>query len=479
MSYSLRRVTMKSRTGLMMTAAICVLAAAAGGADLYERAPDVQPGTLPEMRNPSYWIERMDKPDEVVLPLDEILRRNRAYQAWASSPNPFEGVPEDRIPIPYFYPGVVLNPPDMHALELSAVADTVRKRIRDQVEYLRGTEWGNPFAVKYAVWEIEVIVDEMALEAVSDDIHIRDAITVHTSRIRNVPALYPQFVGTGDSGSHRWDRWSIGLIKIGRPVTVLHASASGEFLFVLCEYAYGWVRSENVAFGGREEIASFADSPAFVMCTGDRVQLYTDKNCRYSTGWFMMSDRLPMASRLNTRLVQIPVRKTSGDFAIDVAWLAPDADVHVDYLPYTRRNIVLQAFKLLDGLYDFTGALLGRQHETVYRDVFACFGFELPRTDPLYTFYGDDETVLHPEAGKEEQYRLILDHEPFVTLQSCGRHGQLFLGEYEGEPIVFDQHGYGYEDENGIRLEVMRVNIGTLLLPEYFLQRNITFLELK
>ncbi len=344
---------------------------------------------------------------------------------------------------------------------------------------MRSREWGNAFAVKYAGWEIDAIEEEMALERVENSIKIRHGIAVRTSRLRNVPSFYPQQVGTGVTGSHRWDRWGIGIVKIGKPVTVLHASKTGEYLMVLCEIGYGWVRSENIAFGDKRKIDKFVNSLSFVMCTGDRVRFYTDRNCTYASGWFMMSDRFPLASRMTPRLIQVPIRKINGDFTVGVAWLAPDADVHVGFMPYTRRNIVKTAFKLLDNPYDFTGALLGRQHETTYRDIFACFGFELPYTDPRFTFYGDDETVLHPETGKEEQYRVILEHEPFVTLQSCGRHGQLLLGEYNGEPIVFDQHGYGYEDENGTRLEVMRCSIGTLMLPEYFLKMNITFLEVK
>jgi hypothetical protein len=46
---------------------------------LYLRAPDTIPGTLPEMRDPSYWIAKMNNPDAVVLSLTEIQIRNKAY----------------------------------------------------------------------------------------------------------------------------------------------------------------------------------------------------------------------------------------------------------------------------------------------------------------------------------------------------------------------------------------------------------------
>jgi len=91
--------------------------------------------------------------------------------------------------------------------------------------------------------------------------------------------------------------------------------------------------------------------------------------------------------------------------------------------------------------------------------------------------------VLHPEAGLAEQYRVILSHEPFVTIQATlqdrGGHCQLLLGNYNGVPIVFDQHGYSYKDENGTELVIRRCCIGTVMMPEYFLKRKVMFLELK
>ena len=87
--------------------------------------------------------------------------------------------------------------------------------------------------------------------------------------------------------------------------------------------------------------------------------------------------------------------------------------------------------------------------------------------------------MLVPDAGQEEQYETIISHPPFITIQSCGGHCQLRLGEYNGVPILFDQHGYGYEDENGEFVEVRRCNIGVQTLPSYFLENKITFLELR
>ncbi|MFC1693705.1 SH3 domain-containing protein [Candidatus Latescibacterota bacterium] len=449
-------------------------------AEFYNRAPDVLPGTLPEMRNPSYWINRAKNSDEVVMSVDEIHRMNEAYRKWVQSPDPFKGVSEERMPeLTYWWPGIVMMVPDLHKLDSRAVADTLRKRIGDEIEYLRSREFGNPLAVRYSDREIDGFEKEMALDRVKDTLSIRDGIAVRTTRLRNVPSFYPIEPGLWENAKTRWELWTVAVLKTGKPVTVLHRSRTGEHVFVLCEVGYGWVSAEDIAFGRAEQIENFVNPEHFVVCTGDRVPFYSDKSCMYASGFFRMGDRLPIDSQREPRKVNVPVRKVTGEFTTETAWLTENADVHVGWLPYTRRNIILTAFKLLDNTYDWTGAWFGRQHETTYRDIFACFGFDLPYHGALFSFYGDDDTVIDPSVGKEEQYRIILQHEPFLTLQGVGTHFQLLIGEYNGEPIVFDQHGYGYSDEDGTELEVRRCCVGDLRMPSYFLKRKIVFLELK
>jgi hypothetical protein len=454
-------------------------------AQLPGRAPDVLPGTIPEMRDPSFWIARMEKPDEIILPISEIQSMNKAYRKKIQAPDPFKDVKEERkSKLLHYFPGIALIVPDLESLKPEAVSDSVKEKITVEIEYLRKSEYGNSNDVKYAGWEIDELEKEMAYDRVKDKIAVRNGIAVRTTRLKNVPAFSPERIGMTKSGSRsRWDLWSIGVLKIGKPVKVLHSSLSGEFVFVLCEIGWGWVRSDDIAFGKKEEIDNFVNDEEFVVCTGDRVLFYSDESCTYASGWFRMADRLPLVSRNNPRLVKAPVRKMNGEFATETAWLAGDADVHVGLLPYTRRNIVETALKLLDNPYDFTGTFFGRQHETTYRDIFGCFGFDLPYHGGLFTHYGTNEEVLPPEIGSEEQYRRILEHEPFttimITLQDRGGHAQLLIGEYNGVPIVFDQHGYSYKDEEGNDLIIRRCCIDEITMPAYFLKRKLTFLELK
>ena len=84
-----------------------------------------------------------------------------------------------------------------------------------------------------------------------------------------------------------------------------------------------------------------------------------------------------------------------------------------------------------------------------------------------------------PDIGKGKQYEMILENEPFVTRQSSRGHTQLLIGEYNGEPIMLDQNGYSYTDDEGTEYQVKRCGIVDTTMPAYFLKNPITFLELK
>ncbi len=460
---------------------LCAVTVVTVQAELYPRAPDVLRGTTPEMRDPQFWIRQMDNPDEVVMSQAQIEAMNKRFWDWINSDDPFAGVPEVRMPkLSNWWPGYLVSTPDLKKLGGKAAADTVRSRIGIAIHHMRKQEYGAINAVEYAPWQLDEFEAEMALDDLGSSVTINDAIVVRTARFRNVPTETPDQMGLRENAKTRWDLWNVGIAKIGMPVQVLHRSKSGEYVYVYSEIGYAWIRTVDIAFSYQAKIDEFTNPDRFVVCTGDRVPFYSDESCTYSAGWFRMGDHLPLADKNSDRKVLVPVRKTNGDFMTETAWLAKDADVSVGYLPYTRKNVVLTAFKLLDNNYDWTGAWFGRQHETTYRDIFSVFGFKLPYWGALFTFFNKNcEDVLLSDVGTEAQYKRILENEPFVTLQSCGGHAQLLLGQKDGVPIVFDQHGYGYEDEDGTFLEVRRCCIGDQRLPSYFLKNKVTFLILK
>ncbi|MHB9029200.1 MAG: SH3 domain-containing protein, partial [Candidatus Latescibacterota bacterium] len=326
-------------------------------ATLYHRAPDTLPGTLPEMRDPKYWISRLERPDEVILTPERIEAMNRRYEEKMRAADPFREVNPERkavlVPLtarkkPLERAGRALFIPDVHAMRPEAVADTVREVIRREIAYLRSIPFGNMYAVAYSPREIDALEREMALDGVPNRPEILDGVAVRHARIRIVPSHPDINPGLKENSTIRaWDMWNLGILRIGRPVWALHASRTGAFLFVLSDEGYGWVDSGDIAFGSRAEIVRLTEPKEFAVCTGDRVQYFADARCRIASGVLRMGDRVPLAGKGNPQVILVPLRRNDGSLEIERAWLAEDADVHAGYLPYTRRNIVATAFKLL------------------------------------------------------------------------------------------------------------------------------------
>jgi hypothetical protein len=456
-------------------------------ADLYNRAPDTLPGTLPEMREPSYWIAHMADPDGIILTAVEIAGRNDRYIRRMSADDRFKGIHPGRVPDEWQlnrWPCRFFVRPDIESMSPAELSVLVKEQIRKNIDFVRASKYGNYLAVEYSDREIDEFISRMALDSVPDEPVIRDGIAVCTTQLRVVPTFFPAEVGLTDSGSGNYsiDKWTSNAVKIGRPVSVLHRSVNGSHVFVLSDDNFGWVDSSDIAFGHKNEIREYGDSEDFLICTGNRVPFYSDKRCEYVSGWLAMGDRVStgsLSAEGNPRLIRVPVRSTGGTFSTETAWLAEDADVHAGFMPYTRRNIIETAFKLLDDPYDWTLSTLGRNHESTYRDIFACFGFRLPHNGGLFTHYGDKDVAAMPDMGRDRQLAMVMDNEPFVSLVVSRGHAMLYLGEYNGEPVGFDQNGYGYTDDDGVRFEVKRCSIIDTSIIGYFLKNPITFLELK
>lgn len=448
--------------------------------DLYLRAPGIVPGTLPEMRKPSYWVSQMQDPDKVVLTHEEIEARNTAYRKrMANRSNDLDSVLNNQIDKQLNNrPGLLAHIPDIGSMTPSELEVFTKEIVQNTASYLRSREFGNIMAIAYSEEELMAIEHEIAYDLSKTKLFPKTAVVTTQSRMHIIPPIKPEYIGMFTNGKARWDLWNLDVLPPGTPVSVLYTSKTGAFSFVLSERGYGWLASEEIGISSAHESNLFIDGNEFVVCTGDRVPYYTDSNCTMVSGWMLMGDRLPLVDS-TPHSVSIPFRNANGKLSVQKAWLKPNADVHIGYLPYTKRNVAEQAFKLLDNLYDWTGSWYGRNHATNIRDVFRCFGFQLPANGTLIAAFSEQQPSVKPNEGREAQFNAILSNEPFLTIQICeNSHSQLFMGDYNGMPIGFDAHGYSYKDKEGNDLEIKRWVVGTIEMPDYFLNQEITFVRL-
>lgn len=450
------------------------------GPRVYFRAPDAIPGTLPEMRTVSYWAAKMQSPDNVILTADKIQKMNADYWVRMQKPDILDpelaGLITKKLNA---NPGLYTANPNLYSKSPAEVAALTKDMVGKELSYLHRGKYGNMMAVEYSKKEISDLEDEMALTQIMNTVSIQPGITVVDAELRIIPVLRPGIVGISNKGKGRWDMWNLDVVPIGSPVQILHVSKSGASVFVFSANGYGWISATDVAMSDRKTTEQFRKAGNFVICTGDIVSLYTDASCKYASAIFRMGNRLPVVAG-NSRQVQVPVRLANGKLSVQQAWLAPNADVHKGYLPYTRKNIVVQEMKLLDNVYDWTGGWLGRNHATSLRDIYATFGFTLPGCGELMSAFNDKVNRVHANEGKEAEYKAILANDPFTTLQICSSgHSQIYMGNNNGTPVSYDNNGYGYVDDANREVEIRRTAIVPITIPNYFLQEDIIFVSLK
>ena len=132
----------------------------------------------------------------------------------------------------------------------------------------------------------------------------------------------------------------------------------------------------------------------------------------------------------------------------------------------------------MDQAYDYTGAWFGRNHVTILRDLFSCFGFSIPGNGVLLKAYNYSYSIK-PDITKEAQYQSIMSNDPCSTILITWGHSQLYIGEYESIPYVFDTHGYGYTGNDENEYIIRRSCIYTPELPKYMLKNEMVIVKLQ
>jgi len=159
--------------------------------------------------------------------------------------------------------------------------------------------------------------------------------------------------------------------------------------------------------------------------------------------------------------VRFPAASTDG-LVWKTGYVDRSSDVHVGFLPYTRRNIIKQAFKMLGEEYGWGGEKGRRDCSAFVMDVFASVGVRLPRNSAQQSSAGFIR--LAPEAAGRPGAidRTLEAADPATTLIALDGHIMLYLGAAGGGPHVIHQI-WGYMDAGGLN-ELKKVSVTGLEL---------------
>jgi len=230
-----------------------------------------------------------------------------------------------------------------------------------------------------------------------------------------------------------FDRNQNSALDIGTPIAILHTTKDGLWHYGISETSSGWVRSEDIAFGEKEEIANYLESQNFVVTTAPKTAIMLGG--KYYD-YVRMGIKLPSILEVDDMtMVMIPTADSNGDLIFSNASVKT-ANVHKGYLSYTPKNILTQAFKFLHLPYGW-GGMYGEQDCSKFiQEVYATVGIKLPRNSSSQSKVSDAKVELSGLSKTSKHTFLRTSGMAGETILHLKGHIVLYLGEYKGEPYI-------------------------------------------
>ena len=402
------------------------------------------PGVADAMLKADFWLAKLSSPRQVVLEPAGIVAFNRAIvQALPQVVEDLDG-----------FPLAV----DRASLRQWLAAERLP---RGQERYSDGTLLTAGF--------YDQLERNLNLQAIRDANPVAWGFVVRRSDLRTFPT---DAAASEDDESDDFDLFQETAVNIAEPLAVLHRSADGKWLYVQLVNYRGWLRSDDVAMAADRQTWQARRALPFVVITGTKVAPRDAVMGKPVADWRAgMGAKLPFfGMKKEGYQVEIPRRDAQGAVIWQKAWIHGKADVSVGYLPYTRANVLRQAFKMLGEHYGWGGLNEGRDCSSFIMDIYNVFGIRAPRNADQQEAVPGRRIVLRGIGDVASRYALLTQASPGATLH-MRNHVMLYLGEHNGKHYAIHSLGsYGdasrpRSDGSLPRIGVMQIVVGDLDLP--------------
>lgn len=389
----------------------------------------------PALNKPDFWEELNAASRETVLTPEQIHTYNQNIIAKSSSVVDLTSLPE------IWSRSIVQN-------------------------YMRETD----FVLKESVYENgQMLADEQKnivaalrdMDSLPQNLAARYAVTVNRANLRALPTNQGWF---GSATDHDFDLLQLTAVDPAEPLIVLHQDISGHFYYVQMRYYRGWISSENIAFTNRSKWLEYVQPKKFLMVLKKRyIVTNQEKKQTYQMGSRILLDQIAEQGYQ----IRIPLRDAQGNLQEVRQSISSTPDLHCGYLPYTRANLLRQAFQFLGEPYGWGGLKNSVDCSSFLADVYRTVGIELPR----------DADQQELTAGSRISFSGLDQHARQVELSKLlpgdalffDGHVMLYLGITNQTPYVLHSLGSHTVHKDGTRSKVyvMQVVVSDLSLTRY------------
>lgn len=254
----------------------------------------------------------------------------------------------------------------------------------------------------------------------------RPAITVRNTSLRLLPTERPFFLNPQRAGEgFPFDYFQTSALAVGNPVFATHASRDGAWIFVECNFAFGWVPHDAIAWV-KEPLQRRYENGQYGAI------LHDDTSLRSAKGDFLIQADLgaifPVVTSKNSAFsLYVPVRDADGNAELRTA-VASREDVALKPLALTPAAIARLSDPLMGQSYGWGGLFGNRDCSSNMRDLFTPFGIWLGRNSATQGEKSGAFIDLRNKSAAEKEQEILAQGIPFVTLIWLKGHIGLYLG---------------------------------------------------
>jgi len=307
------------------------------------------------MLKPEYWIEKIGDAEKLILNEEEIIKFNKKSFGKMKS----KGFKE------WLY-------------DLKTYPETITRKELLNTMNSYSSEGVFPSKTCYDVHTKKIsetvkkeVLNQANFDGIPDEILVEWGMLVKREDLRAFPT---DTVFAEEPKGIDFDLFQLTILPVGTPVAILHQSKNGKWYYIQSMIYKGWVKRENIALSkNKKEVFDYANSDKFLMVTESRIETEPNPFIKeISNILFQMGDMIPLIdfdeipesipinnlhaqSPQGCYVVKIPVKDKEGLLEFRLALIARSNDICEGYLPYTRGNILRQAFKLLGERYGWNG----------------------------------------------------------------------------------------------------------------------------
>jgi len=414
------------------------------------------------MLKPEYWIEKIEDAEKLILNDQEIIEfdkksfikmKSKGFEEWLYDLET--------------YPETITRGELLHTMKTYSSKDVFPNKSCYDIHANKIPKTFN-----------KEVLHQANFEGIPDEIRVEWGMLVKREDVKAFPT---DTVFAEEPKGIDFDLFQLTVLPVGSPVAILHQSKNEKWHYMQSMIYKGWIKKEHIALAkNKKEVFDYANSDKFLMVAESRIETEPNPFIKeISNILFQMGDKIPLIefdeipesipmnnlhaqSPQGCYVVKIPVKDEEARLKFKLALIARSNDVCEGYLPYTRRNIIQQAFKLLGERYGWNGMFKRRDCSQFIMNVYKTMNIIIPS----FTRMQEEGTAgksIEFSGSIQRREGVLNKLQPGDPIHLKG-HVVMYLGKVgEDHYIIHSGSGYGIKNKDG---RIKRVTVHGIFISE-------------